>query len=471
MKQKKSIVESIKSYISNKKFKSGRDINGREDLENEIKQRIIKWLWEKSRETVDWWSNKKMIKFWVFWLLIALVWYFSFKVLNIIFLIISAYIVSMIMESFISWMQKRLSRWLSIFFSYTIFLIILLGLFIIVIPFLYNQLSEAWSMWLWYLSEMQTKVSENGIYSTVMNSEKIPDSLKEYFVDVSSDQGMITKLQDAVQTNINEVINLWKRSVGQFGMILVNFISWFTWFLVNFLLFFVLCILFSVEKDTMTTFLARIWWNNQVQLNRLKIQKIYSKLSVWFRSRLFISLLLAIAMWLALVVMWWFWLNIPWKLWLAVLAWLLDLIPYIWPILTWVLLFVVCILYNPFWVALVVVFILWIVNVIENNIWAPLFMNKSLWISAVLIFISMLIGGLIMWFFGVLLSVPIAVILTIIFQNRRQLETEDLQQVDKQANDEKGEELKKVKQQLESVKLPENRPSDLDKIEEKEKLK
>lgn len=392
-----------------------------------------------------------MVKFWVIWLFIVLIWYFSFKVLNIIFLIISAYIVSIIMESFISWMQKRLNRWLSIFFSYTILLVILLWLFVIVIPFLYKQLSEAWTIWLWYLSDMQTKVAENGIYSTIINSERIPDSLKESFVNMSSDQLMVTKIQDAVQTNINEVINLWKKSIWQFGLFLVNFISWFTGFLVNFLLFFVLCILFSVEKDTMTTFIASIWWSNQVGLNRLKIQKIYSKLAVWFRSRLFISLLLAVAMWIALVIMWWCWLIIPWKLWLALLAWLLDLIPYIWPILTWILLFLVCILYNPFWVALVVVLILWVVNVIENNIRAPLFMNKSLWISAVLIFVSMLIWWLIMWFFGVLLSVPIAVILTIIFQNRHQLESEDLLQVDKQENEEENEEVKKFKKQLKVV--------------------
>lgn len=55
---------------------------------------------------------------------------------------------------------------------------------------------------------MQTKVAENGIYSTIINSERIPDSLKESFVNMSSDQLMVTKIQDAVQTNINEVINL-----------------------------------------------------------------------------------------------------------------------------------------------------------------------------------------------------------------------------------------------------------------------
>ena len=449
MKQKKSVIESVKSYFLNRKSKNSKGVDEHEKLKNELEQK--RSFGEKNEKYSDWWSNKKMIKFWVFWLLIAVVWYFSFKILNIIFLIISAYIVSIIMESFISWFQKRLSRWLSIFLSYAVFLVVIIWLFVIVVPFLYKQVSEAWSIWLWYLSDVQTKVSENWVYSTIVNSERIPDSLKEYFVSVSADQGMVTKIQEAVQSNINEIINIWKKSVWQLWLLLVNFISWFTWFLVNFLLFFVLCILFSIEKDLMATFIARIWWNNQVELNRLKIQKIYSKLAVWFRSRLFISLLLALAMWIALVIMWWCWLVIPWKLWLALLAWLLDLIPYIWPILTWILLFLVCILYNPFWVALIAILILWIINVVENNIRAPLFMNKSLWISAVLIFLSMLVWWLIMWFFWVLLSVPIAVIVTIIVKNRYQLEYEDLSQIDKQVDKEETKELQKIKKELKTV--------------------
>jgi len=74
-------------------------------------------------------------------------------------------------------------------------------------------------------------------------------------------------------------------------------------------------------------------------------------------------------------------------------------------------------------------------------------MNKSLWISAVLIFISMIIGWLIMWFFGVLLSVPIAVIVTIIVKNRYQLEYDELMQVDK----DEVKEIQKIKKEMNIV--------------------
>lgn len=443
MKQKKSIIGSIKSFFMEKKAKKIKEIEENEKLENEKIQKIVEKVQWKETQFFDWWSNKKMIRFWVFWLLIVLIWYFSYKVLNIIFLIISAYIVSIIIESFILTFQKwHLTRWFAIFLSYFIFIIILLLIVIIVIPFLFHQLSEILSIWLSYISKLQVQVSENWLYSVLMDMERIPDSLREYIVSVMSDQNTMKTIQDAVQSNLNGIIDWWKTSISRIWTFLISFVSWFTWFLMNFILFLVLCILFSVEKDLVTDFIAKIWWDTQIALNRLKIQKIYSKLAVRFRSRLFISLLLAIAMWISLVIMWRFWVDFPWKVWLSLLAWLLDLIPYVWPIITWVLLFAIWLLYNSFWVAVVVVLILWLINVIENNIRAPLFMNKSLWVSAVLIFISMIIWGLIMWFFGVLLSVPIAVILTIIFQSRHKLETDDLLQIDKQALKEEEQELK-----------------------------
>ena len=52
-----------------------------------------------------------------------------------------------------------------------------------------------------------------------------------------------------------------------------------------------------------------------------------------------------------------------------------------------------------------------------------------------------------MWFFGVLLSVPIAVIVTIIVKNRYQLEYDELMQVDK----DEVKEIQKIKKELNIV--------------------
>ncbi len=66
---------------------------------------------------------------------------------------------------------------------------------------------------------------------------------------------------------------------------------------------------------------------------------------------------------------------------------------------------------------LVVVLILyWIIQQSENNILVPLVMNRTLGISPLIIFISMIIGGTIFGFLGVLMAVPIAVVINILFE-------------------------------------------------------
>jgi len=62
-----------------------------------------------------------------------------------------------------------------------------------------------------------------------------------------------------------------------------------------------------------------------------------------------------------------------------------------------------------------IVIILYVFNLVQENVLTPVLMKKALGISPVLILISMMLWWVIMWFLWVLLSVPIAVILVIFF--------------------------------------------------------
>jgi predicted PurR-regulated permease PerM len=65
--------------------------------------------------------------------------------------------------------------------------------------------------------------------------------------------------------------------------------------------------------------------------------------------------------------------------------------------------------------ALIVGVMVFIIQWVENNILIPILMNKTLGVNPIVIFISMIIGGLVMGVVGVLLAVPISVIITMIF--------------------------------------------------------
>jgi predicted PurR-regulated permease PerM len=108
--------------------------------------------------------------------------------------------------------------------------------------------------------------------------------------------------------------------------------------------------------------------------------------------------------------------NIPQKGSLALIAGITELIPYIWPLLWGAI--AVLVAYIHLWItgALVVLAIFILIQRLENNVLIPVLMNRTLWVNPVVIFISMIIGGLIIWFLWVLLAVPIAVIITLLFE-------------------------------------------------------
>jgi predicted PurR-regulated permease PerM len=218
-----------------------------------------------------------------------------------------------------------------------------------------------------------------------------------------------------LQKNLSDIVAAGQAYISRIGSWFISFVSWFATFFAQFLLFFTLSVLFSVDKKNVTHFLSNLWWKDKSKVSKLKIEKVYKNLAVWLKARLLLSLYIAITVWITLVIMWWCGLEIPNKLWIAVIAGLLDIIPYIWPIFTGLLLFVVVVLYNSFLAAILVVLILYVFNVVQENILTPVLMKKALWISPVLILISMMLWWVIMWFLWVLLSVPIAVILVIFF--------------------------------------------------------
>lgn len=417
-------INDIKWFFDKKMKWLNKELNKEANEIEELETNIVRIKTSKSIN--DGWSDHKMIKFWIFALLIGLMWYFVFNLLNVIFLIIWSYIMSMIVESLIWWLEKmKMNRWFAVILSYLIFLIFMLWILVFVVPFLFAQMAELITVGLNYVSWVQENLATNWLSSMIMNIKFLPIDMKEYFISYLGNSEILIQIQNVLQNNLSQIVSVWQEYVQLVGVAIVWFISWFTTFLINFGLFLTLAILFSIEKDSVMKFVANLWWSDYYDLTYLKLEKMYKKLAIWLNARLVLSLFVAVAMWLALWVMSWFGVEIPNKVWLAIMTWLLDIIPYIWPFVSAVLLFVVWLLYNTLAVAVLAVWILFGINLLQNNILTPLFMNKALWVNSVLILISMILGWMIMWFLWVLLAVPIAVIITLLFQNRDKLESDE----------------------------------------------
>jgi len=111
-----------------------------------------------------------------------------------------------------------------------------------------------------------------------------------------------------------------------------------------------------------------------------------------------------------------FGIDLPQKWSLAAIAALTEFVPYIGPILWWTVAALVAFTNFGIYGALIVIGVVAIIQWFENNVLIPVLMNKTLGVNPVVIFISMIIGALILWFVGILLAVPLAVIITLIIE-------------------------------------------------------
>ncbi|MBP7848322.1 AI-2E family transporter, partial [Patescibacteria group bacterium] len=113
---------------------------------------------------------------WKFWLIgagTALLGYFLFQSLDIIYLILTAFVISIAIENVIRFFQRRCSRGVSMLISYLLLLIFaFLGL-LIVVPFLVQQFADLITVLIDRVSIIQQTIQHEGL-ETIITKAKIP---------------------------------------------------------------------------------------------------------------------------------------------------------------------------------------------------------------------------------------------------------------------------------------------------------
>jgi predicted PurR-regulated permease PerM len=98
-------------------------------------------------------------------------------------------------------------------------------------------------------------------------------------------------------------------------------------------------------------------------------------------------------------------LDIRYALVLAVLAGLFEFIPYLGPILSAIPAVFFAYIDHP-WKALAVAIIYFVIQQLENQLIVPKIMQKAVGLNPIIVICAMLIGHMIVPFFGILLAVP-----------------------------------------------------------------
>jgi predicted PurR-regulated permease PerM len=139
-------------------------------------------------------------------------------------------------------------------------------------------------------------------------------------------------------------------------------------------------------------------------------RKIANKMSHWMRGQIFLSIIIFLINLVGLGI-----LKVEYALTLAIISGLLEVLPIIGPIVAGGLAVLIALTQSPL-LALIVFAWFVLVQQAENHILVPQVMKKSLGLNPIAVIIAIVIGGKLLGIVGILVAVPVAAAIGVLFE-------------------------------------------------------
>lgn len=301
--------------------------------------------------------------------------WFLYLARDIVALLLLSIILTATLDPAIDWMaKKKVPRSLGVFIIYLAIILFVVLLVSFLIPPLVSQFKS--------FAENLPAYSE-ALADTFEGIEKYAES---YGIQFSSGQF----LQD--------IFGNFFQSSGQVFSTTASVFSFF----VSLLVIFALTFYMSVKEDGMNSFLVSITPKAHKDHVIAVANRIKKKIGRWLGGQLLLMLIIFALDFIALSIF-----KVPYALILSLLAGLLEIIPYLGPIISVALASLVGFFISPV-TGLIVLGVLTIIQQLESHIIAPQLMKKVVGLNPVIVILALLIGAKLGGILGALLAVPLA---------------------------------------------------------------
>ncbi|MDD5396854.1 MAG: AI-2E family transporter [Candidatus Moranbacteria bacterium] len=197
------------------------------------------------------------------------------------------------------------------------------------------------------------------------------------------------------------------QSSGQIFSTTVGVFSFF----ISLLVILALTFYMSVKEDGMNKFLISITPESKHGYIVSLANRIKRKIGKWMFGQIILMLIIFVLDFVALSIF-----NIPYALILALLAGILEIVPYLGPIISTTLASLVGFLISPV-TGMIILIVFTIIQQIEGHIIVPQVMKKAVGLNPVFVILALLIGAKLGGTIGAILSVPIATSLSVFIED------------------------------------------------------
>lgn len=307
-------------------------------------------------------------------ILIGLVFVFLFLVRDILAMLFAALIIASAVSRPVNYLQKRkVPRILGTLFVYVAVFVVFSALLYIVVPPLAQEIK---------------------ILTT--NTPELVDKIQN---SISFVQGLVPRgdLQNNFQflNQISDQLN--SITSGIFASTISIFGGFF-----SFLVILVLSVYLTLQQAGLKNFiLSFVPATNQIYASGL-IDRIESRIGAWVVGQIILAATIGIMAFISLII-----LGVKYALVLAIIAGILEVVPYVGPILSALIAGFLVFLQSPI-LGLWTLLIFWIIQQAENYLIVPQVMKKAVGLNPIVVIVAILIGGKLAGFIGILLAVPMA---------------------------------------------------------------
>ncbi len=251
---------------------------------------------------------------------------------------------------------------------------------------------------------------------TIQLSSQIPEVIQGLEERVGAIPGfdsesVVPRIQDSLSSIGNNITNLSTAILQQTRSIFSGALSLVLVFIIAFYL--------VIEEDALKKMFRFIIPRQHMAYVELMLDRIQTKLGRWVLAQLFLGLVIGLAVGLGLWAI-----GVKYALALGLIAGLLEIFPVIGPMISGILGILIA-LSQSFTLGLLALVLYIIIQQAENHILIPGIMRKATGLNPIVTLIAVLLGGRLAGIVGVVLSVPVATVISIILADFFSVSTGD----------------------------------------------
>lgn len=181
--------------------------------------------------------------------------------------------------------------------------------------------------------------------------------------------------------------------------------------IVSLAVIFVITFYMLVEENALKRILSSLLPSKSLPYAHQLVNRIQNKLGLWLRGQLILCFIIFLLVYFALLIS-----GVKYALIFAIIAGLLEFIPYLGPFFSGFIAVTLTFLQSPL-MALWVLILYLVIQFFENNFFVPMIMRQTVGLNPIISIFALLIGGKLAGIVGIILAIPVVTALSVFTQD------------------------------------------------------